>query len=76
MGHNEVFREEVGELLESRAVMAITEGCGETSSQFYGQPASFMGTAGTRVVAGESIGEEDGIAAIKSHQSTCKLHVY
>lgn len=37
MLHNGVFREEVGELLESRAVMAITEGGGETSSQgFYG----------------------------------------
>lgn len=69
MLHNGVFREEVGELLESRAVMAITEGGGETSSQ------GFYGDRGARVVAAESIGKEDGIAAIKSHQSACKLHV-
>lgn len=43
---------------------------------FYGQPASFMGTVGMGAAAAESIGEEDGIAAIKSHQSACKLHVY
>lgn len=43
---------------------------------FYSQPVTFMGTTGTRVVAAESIEREDGIAAIKSHPSACKLHVY
>lgn len=79
MLHNGVFREEAGELLESRAVMAIAEGGGERTGQdggFYSQPVTFMGTAGTRVVAAESIGKEDGIATIKSHQSACKLQVY